>query len=93
MGGGSRLKSATCDYTMYNDHIVRVNLPSDCGEILYYKLEYYEFNGTSYEFVSRMVTANNTFELGNNNPGTAIPGATVHYPTLLPIILLYYPKE
>ena len=77
---------------MYNDHIVRVNLPSDCGEILYYKLEYYEFNGTSYEFVSRMITANNTFELGNSNPGD-LADAHVYNPTLLPIVLLYYPKE
>ena len=77
---------------MYNDYIVRVNLPSDCGEILYYKLEYYEFNGSRYEFVSRMVTANNTFELGSNNPNN--PGDShVYNPTLLPIILLYYPKE
>ena len=47
---------------MYSDNIIRVNLPSDCGEILYYKLEYYEFDGTSYEFVSRTFTTNNTFE-------------------------------
>lgn len=75
---------------MYSDHIVRVNLPSDCGEILYYKLEYYEFNGSRYEFVSRTVTDNNTFVLGNSNPGNF---DNKYNPTLLPIILLYYPKE
>lgn len=92
-GGGSRLKSAVCSYSwtysgkVNKEYFIHLDLPSDCGEILYYRIETYQETNIGRVFISRVFNTNDAFTL------TGSYGDILSSCDVINVILLYYPKE